>query len=445
MKPDSSGIDLLLDEETLYKSTESRSNRFNLKALAVLCVIILSADVLNTLGVFIVDAGIMHFSTAVSTGFFLLPILIWAIHDKIFRRTPSVTEWTGFKYIIVLSVYVGVALFCIVLTFHSVILLALPPVLAAQYSNQRHLVLLTMIGSILMVPLSVYGGFFFGLPDSNLLGIYAKNTIVPFEQRLELATGKRMLQLLFHYVIPRMLCVTAIDMLASGIARRNGNMLRRQSVLASKVQEEMESRNDLQAHVIEDLAALIETRDIWTGKHVARTKKYVGQIAHAMQNKGLCPELLGSRLIEEMEIVAPLHDIGKIAISDTILLKPGKLTFEEFDIMKTHTIKGGEMIRNIFSNLNDPDLLKTAEEISIFHHEKWDGSGYPFGLKGSNIPLPARIMAVADVYDALISERVYKKAMPPEDALQIIYSERGRHFDPEIVDIIKEDPGILLS
>ena len=124
-------------------------------------------------------------------------------------------------------------------------------------------------------------------------------------------------------------------------------------------------------------------------------------------------------------------------MSDTILLKPGKLTPGEFEIIKQHTTKGGAMIRNLFSNLDDPLFLHLAEEIAVYHHEWWDGSGYPEGRKGKEIPLAARIMAVADVYDALVSDRVYKKAIPREEALEIIYGESGTHFDPDIIRILR--------
>ena len=200
----------------------------------------------------------------------------------------------------------------------------------------------------------------------------------------------------------------------------------------------MEKRNNMLNQVIEDLAALIESRDLRSGEHVTHTKHYVELLAKMLQEEPSFEEEITDLDIFEMASAAPLHDVGKIAISDTILLKPAKLTPEEFEIIKTHTTIGGAMIRQIFSNLDHQHLFKVAEEIVVFHHEKWDGSGYPQGLKGREIPLAARIMAVADVYDALISERPYKKMMSHEDAMKIIYSESGSHFDPEILRIMKK-------
>lgn len=183
------------------------------------------------------------------------------------------------------------------------------------------------------------------------------------------------------------------------------------------------------------LASLAETRDNETGSHIRRTQNYLGVVACQLQsNPRLAPVLTGP-VIELMVKSAPLHDIGKVGIPDSILLKPGRLTPEEFEIMKTHTTLGRDAIANAERQLGIPvAFLQYAKEIAYSHQEKWDGSGYPEGLAGENIPLSGRLMAVADVYDALISRRVYKEPMSHEDALAIIVQGRGSHFDPDIVD-----------
>lgn len=140
--------------------------------------------------------------------------------------------------------------------------------------------------------------------------------------------------------------------------------------------------------------------------------------------------------INYIESAAPLHDVGKISVPDYILLKPDKLTDEEFEKIKCHSEKGGEMIENIFANIADENLLERAFNIAVAHHEKWNGEGYPKGLSGEEIPLEARLMAIADVFDALVSDRVYKKALPPEEAFNIIIDGAGTHFDPDIVAIL---------
>ena len=177
---------------------------------------------------------------------------------------------------------------------------------------------------------------------------------------------------------------------------------------------------------------------IETGEHIKRTKRYVDILANKMFDDDYFKDKITRNDIYLIERAAPLHDIGKIAVSDLILLKPGKLDDDEYEKMKLHTTKGGDMINRILSNLGDEEFLQVAYDIAMFHHEKWDGSGYPKGLKGEEIPLAARIMAVADVFDALVAERCYKKPMPVDKAIEILNKDAGTHFDPEIIRIFNE-------
>jgi len=188
--------------------------------------------------------------------------------------------------------------------------------------------------------------------------------------------------------------------------------------------------------VIMAMAALAETRDNDTASHVHRTQHYVRVLAEASLARGLFAEELNESLIGLLYKSAPLHDIGKVGIPDRILLKPGKLDEEEVVIMRTHAELGRQAIANAERHLGTcSPFFRVAQEIAHTHHEKWDGSGYPRGLAGSDIPISGRLMAVADVYDALVSERVYKAALPHEKAVEIIVSERGKHFDPDLVDV----------
>ena len=187
------------------------------------------------------------------------------------------------------------------------------------------------------------------------------------------------------------------------------------------------------------MGSLAETRDNETGNHIRRTQNYVKVLAAKLKDNPKFAATLDATTIEMYYKSAPLHDIGKVGIPDSILLKPGKLTPEEFEIMKTHTTLGRDAIIAAEKLLDAPSsFLRYAREIAYSHQEKWDGSGYPEGMVGPLIPLSARLMAVADVYDALISKRVYKPAMPHEKAVQIIREGRGQHFDPDIVDTFLE-------
>ena len=175
----------------------------------------------------------------------------------------------------------------------------------------------------------------------------------------------------------------------------------------------------MQTHMISGLSSLIENRDTETGEHVARTSRYVRTLAENAVKDGVYSDIIDEHYIELLYSLAPLHDVGKIVVSDKILKKPGKLTPEEFDEMKKHAAAGGKVVRQILEGITDEEYTAFASDIATYHHEKWNGSGYPDHLSGENIPLSARIMAIADVYDALISERCYKKAMPREKAVNI--------------------------
>ena len=191
----------------------------------------------------------------------------------------------------------------------------------------------------------------------------------------------------------------------------------------------------MQEHIISGMANLIESRDMDTGEHISRTSAYVKTLAEDARRDGVYAEQLSDHVISLLYTLAPMHDIGKIIVPDHILKKPGKLTPEEFEVMKRHAAEGGTVVRKVLSGIADEEYLSFASDIAAYHHERWDGRGYPAGLKGEDIPLPARIMAIADVFDALISERCYKRPMPPEEAFRIIEAEAGSHFDPKLAKV----------
>ncbi len=190
---------------------------------------------------------------------------------------------------------------------------------------------------------------------------------------------------------------------------------------------------------LESMGTLAEYRDPETGGHIKRTKNYVKVLAKHLRTKPEFESLLDDTIIEQLYKSSPLHDVGKVGVKDSILLKPGKLTAEEFEEMKKHSIYGRDAIKANEKKLGETSFLSMAREIAHTHHEKWDGSGYPRGLKGEAIPLCGRIMALADVYDALISKRVYKAPIPHETAVKIIESGKGTHFDPRLVDLFLEE------
>lgn len=203
-------------------------------------------------------------------------------------------------------------------------------------------------------------------------------------------------------------------------------------------QRKNEAISTFQSGMINVMADLVESRDQSTGDHIKNTSEYVAIICDELIKEGKFSDVLNEEFKNNIVASAPMHDIGKIKISDTILNKPGKFTDEEYEIMKTHAAEGAKIIstvkKSVESDALKEDYLGEAENMAHYHHEKWNGKGYPCGLKGEEIPLSARIMAVADVFDALVAARVYKPAMPFEKALSIIKESSGEHFDPVIVE-----------
>ena len=194
----------------------------------------------------------------------------------------------------------------------------------------------------------------------------------------------------------------------------------------------------LQNAIIFSFADMVENRDQGTGGHVERTAAYIKILVDAMTEHDVYTDKIKELDIEQFVSSARLHDVGKIAISDLILNKPGKLTDEEYDIMKTHTTEGEKAIDQIASRTDDVEFLRNAKLFAGCHHERWDGKGYPRGLKGADIPIQGRIMALVDVYDALVSERPYKKPFSHEEAVKMIMENAGTQFDPMVADVFSK-------
>ena len=204
----------------------------------------------------------------------------------------------------------------------------------------------------------------------------------------------------------------------------------RQEIMS--VEEKTQQITDFHCALLSAIADLVEFRDNCTGRHISRTQEYLKALVEQLIKDCVYSDELLHWDINVILISSQLHDIGKIAISDDILNKPGKLTSEEFEIMKTHTQKGVDALEKTESSAYFTVVLEHAKQFAGTHHEKWDGSGYPYGLSGLDIPLEGRIMAIADVYDALMTVRPYKKAFTADESAQIIVGGAGTHFDPAI-------------
>jgi len=217
---------------------------------------------------------------------------------------------------------------------------------------------------------------------------------------------------------------------ARGVARDVTEYLK-----AEKEKRELENKLQYaRAATILGLAKLAEYRDKGTGAHLERIREYAKIIAREMAGLSAYKDYITKKYIEDIYQSSILHDIGKVGIQDSVLLKPGKLNSEEFDIIKRHTILGGDALAEIESQIEGRSFLILGKEIAYYHHEKWDGTGYPDGRKGEDIPLSARMVAIADVYDALTTKRFYKEAFTHEKSREIIVDLKGSHFDPDVVD-----------
>lgn len=228
--------------------------------------------------------------------------------------------------------------------------------------------------------------------------------------------------------------------------KRNDELGKLYSAIAMTTRESVEFNEDIQLQadtiakmqdgLIMVLSEMVESRDKGTGNHIKKTKAYVEIIINEMKKEKIYENQLTEKFIENTIKAAPLHDIGKIHVPDSILIKPARLTDEEFEIMKTHTTYGAKMLQYTIEQMTkdiDIGYLTEAKNVAEFHHEKWNGQGYPKGLSGEEIPLSARIMAVADVFDALVSKRSYKEPFSFEEAIEIITNDTGTHFDPLVV------------
>ena len=204
------------------------------------------------------------------------------------------------------------------------------------------------------------------------------------------------------------------------------------------IRERTQQLHKLQNSIVAVLADMVENRDKGTGGHIERTSVYIKILIEEMKQRGVYADEIGVWDVDKIISSARMHDLGKISITDVIVNKPGKLTEEEYDVMKSHAMEGERIIDEIISRTGEGDFLRNAKLFAGTHHERWDGKGYPRGLKEKEIPLQGRIMAIVDVYDALVSERPYKKAFTNDEAVEIIMQNSGTHFDPAITKLFYE-------
>lgn len=383
----------------------------------------------------------------VELGLFYVPVILMRIVAltaliitglvQILGRIPSLSSNKATKYIIIILTLVVTLTDMSALSFHAVLSLAIPLAISINYRSSG-VSLITILGSALCALLSPVLGLIFKTwnPDffKFLLWCSTGGTIGEPEFTNTAFQLGPIKSAIFFIGLPQ-LGYAVIFGIAIYFSSR-----RKRKIFEGQIRTLKSSRNSM----IEGMANIVENRDITTGGHVRRTSDVVKLLIGNLKKDEAYKNLLNRAYCEKIVMAASLHDLGKIAIPDAILNKPAKLTDEEFEYIKIHPQKGCNMVHSIMQGIHDDELMKIAENISLFHHEKYDGCGYPTGLRADGIPLEARIMAIADVYDALVSERCYKEPMSHEDAYDEILRSMGSHFDPSLKEcFIKSYPQIV--
>ena len=415
----------------LYNKTDEASNKFNLKSLLFITVIFVFIWVMNLLGIFINDVQ-LFWKAAVFMG----PIIIAVC---VYFKIAGYSRPEG-KYVVLIGLVLAINVCYVFLTYHITLVLLFPMIFAALY-RRREILLFTyainVVGIFISTPLS----YNFGLCDANAV-LTTTSTVADFIEKfptLEPIVETPVLNLELFYALPRCLIMLGVIPLLMHITVVIDNQTRKLLETQEKNLKLSREQQETQQKIIYSLSNIIESRDQITGDHIHNTSEYVAFITAKLREKGEFADVLTPKYADLSVKAAPLHDVGKIEVSDTILCKPGRLTPDEFEKVKVHTIYGKDIMGEIVGDIEDTEYLDIATEMAFSHHERYGGGGYPLGLKGEEIPLCARIMAVADVLDALLSKRHYKEAYSLEKTKQIMQEEYGKQFDPVVLSALLDN------
>lgn len=402
-----------------FSEDDIHVNRYVSNLMLVVAVIYIGALVLNVMKVFYVDDFLMW------TGFILAMVIVGTI--QVIGRVKYLARKPITKYIIMALTIILTIVTEILLNFFAVLGIVIPLVVAMSY-HSRKLVMMATVGTMLCGLISPITGLVFGTWPISYFVFLARcvdNTI------LTDSIYTKSVLLTNTEIHTRILTCVSLPMMAScciyGIGIRYSIRQKQESYNA-----QVRRMNETQDTIIRGMSDVVENRDSNTGGHVKRTSEVVAILIEKLKQDTSFAEGLTEQFCTNVVKTAPMHDLGKIAIEDAILTKPGRLTDEEFAKIKTHPKKSSDIIEGILNGVSDNDLKNTAKNIALYHHEWFNGAGYPSGISGKSIPLEARIMAIADVYDALVSKRCYKESMSHERAYKTIQNEMGTHFDPDL-------------
>ncbi len=407
---------------------EISSNRYTANMMLVIGAILVSSMFLNMLGVYNINKVIMNI--AVMASVFMIAVI------QVLARVRKISSKKCVKYIIMAQIIV-ISMVCLILFNFSIILITVLPLVLAMGYHSKKLVLFAGIGSLINCLVSPIFGYVVGTWDiSYFIFLVQVTDTAPFNVLKDNEYVRELLKTVIdtegskHRSIMTFVSMPMVGMIVFYMIVIFNSVKQKQK----NYNYQIKHLNKAQDKTILGLADVIENRDMNTGGHVKRTSDVVRIFIDELQKQGTFADVLDHKYCQYIIKSAPMHDVGKIAVEDAILTKPSKLTPEEFEKIKIHPEKSKDIIEGVMGSIADQELVGIAKNLALYHHEHWDGSGYPAGLSGEDIPLEARIMALADVYDALVSERCYKDSVSSEEAYKIIKESMGSHFDPKLWD-----------
>ena len=395
-------------------TSEIMDNRYAADLHAVFFLICLVVFVLEELGFY---SQTVQYQMRIGTVLMLMITVVIQILGRV--KVCAASKYT--KYIIIALTIVETLVFVSILNFLGLLVLCFPILVAINYHSSK-LSIVAIAGSVFSALLFPVFGLKLHLWAIDYFYFLIWCVTGEYRDRFPENIGK-----LDTFVAATIFIgsIFGFQILAIAYSLHASNK-RKKELYDKQIEFIIDSRDS----ILDGMASVVENRDNNTGGHIKRTSHVVGLMVENL--------LIDDSFRDYIIRCAPLHDLGKIAIPDNILNKPGRLTDEEFEFIKIHPEKGHSIIGKIFSGINDENFMRIAENIALYHHEKYDGSGYPKGISGEEIPLEARIMAIADVYDALVSKRCYKEPMSQEEAYKIIMESMGSHFDPALKDCFEK-------
>lgn len=388
-----------------------KPNVYAATTITGIMIIVLVVGILNSLGLFELNRSLVTVS-------FFLTLILFAV-TRIIVGIPKINETYASKYVIMMIVMITVLELSVLLNIHVTLALVLPMLLAPQYRSLR-VTRLAVASSFIVCAAAPIFSYFFRTWDYNYLSGYletACNISILSIGPGVFPTGEVVVRILLYLVLPQSLVLALFSVIVFGLTRNEISSLNNQLKML-----------DMSNDIIYSMSDIIESRDGSTGDHVRRTSEIVRIMVEAMKADPECD--VSDWFCASVVKASPMHDVGKIAIDDAILRKPGRLTPDEYEVIKTHSVVSEKLIEDVFKGIESREFLALAKNLARYHHERYDGKGYPDGLAGDAIPLEARIMAIADVYDALVSTRCYKEPMGADEAFRIIEDCMGTQFDP---------------